>query len=773
MSTAAKVSFYNSAKDIAPSKEVTIRELVRIIHDEVHADGVARVRSATTEDGKRIAKMKLPAVQMSGCVTDGNRAQAIQQGRFVHSGWLQLDVDGPGLGMKTPEQARAILGADKHVLSAFITPSGEGAKALFKITPCLTDDDHKQAFRQVEKYIFDTYGLQIDPSTKDPGRLCFIPSDKDCTWNELQVEFVPSAVAPHAISHTPLVIRGHAEISNEWTLADLADLIAGIPRPEYDEWLAICSGGWNQFGEAATPVFAAQWAEEQPGEYDRKFKNRTADHTIGTVVYYAKSYGWTPKPRSIRTGSFSVREAPAPEKAPDLMSFDLSDADNALRVHAVAGGNFHYVAESGQWLVWDGCRWSPDRDGKMVRLFLNVMDATARQGLSAGKGGESAVKFAIRCRDRAKVTAGLEMLKSVQGVTISASDLDADPWMLGTPNGLIDLRVGLPVPPDKKALVTKSISCDFDPEATCPTWESVIHTAAAGDQELIRFLQAWTGYTLTGSVEEECLAFLHGTGANSKGTVTECIRKIMGDYAITAPESLFVIDRNSSATNDIARLSGCRMACAAELDENASFAESRLKAITGRDVITARFLHREFFDFQPTHKFWISGNHKPSVHGVDHGIWRRIRLIPFAVTIPKEQRDLKLADKLSDEMPGILNWAIAGCMIWQREGLQSPQCVAKATADYQKAEDVVGQFLDDTTDSGSDERTLQSSLFESYKAWCETQGIRKTLSATMLNRKLEERGMTREKSNGVKFWQGITLKSGKTEEKGQKQTLLQ
>jgi putative DNA primase/helicase len=287
----------------------------------------------------------------------------------------------------------------------------------------------------------------------------------------------------------------------------------------------------------------------------------------------------------------------------------------------------------------------------------------------------------------------------------------------------------------------------------------VIHTAAAGDAELIRFLQAWTGYTLTGSVKEECLAFLHGTGANSKGTVTECIRALMGDYAMTAPESLFVVDRNSSATNDIARLSGCRMACAAELDESASFAESRLKAITGRDAITARFLHREFFDFQPTHKFWISGNHKPSVRGVDHGIWRRIRLIPFTVTIPKEERDLELADKLRVELPGILNWAIASCLLWQREGLQTPQCVAKATADYQAAEDVVGQFLDDCTDTDTTERTLQSSLYECYQAWTAKQGIKKPLTATMLNRKLEERGMKRGKVRGGIYWHEITIKS--------------
>jgi hypothetical protein len=186
-----KISFYNSAKDTAPSREITIRELVRSIRAEDHAEGVALVRSATTEDEKRLAKMKLPSVQVSGCVTAGNRAQAIQNGRFLHSGWLQLDVDGDGLGMRTPQQARAILGADPHVACAFITPSGAGAKALFRIQPCATDVEHKAAFRAVEKYIADTYGMTLDPSTKDTGRLCYLSADKECTWAPFAEEFVP------------------------------------------------------------------------------------------------------------------------------------------------------------------------------------------------------------------------------------------------------------------------------------------------------------------------------------------------------------------------------------------------------------------------------------------------------------------------------------------------------------------------------------------------------------------------------------------------------
>ena len=453
------------------------------------------------------------------------------------------------------------------------------------------------------------------------------------------------------------------------------------------------------------------------------------------------------------------RETFIPADMPDLTRFGEHDADNALRVQEVAGGNFHHVAESGQWLVWDGFRWTPDKDGKMVRLFLNVMGAAASQGLGMEnrKAGEALVKHSMRCRDRAKVDSGLAMLKNVLGVTISANDLDADPWIIGTPGGLIDLRTGLPMPPDKRLLVTKSIACDYDPDATCPTWEQVIHTATAGDSELIRFLQCSIGYTLTGLTREQCLLFLYGLGANSKGTVVETVKALMSDYALTAPESLFTVDRNSSATNDIARLAGCRMACASELDENTAFAESRIKSLTGGDTITARFLHREFFDFRPTHKFWISGNHKPTVKGTDDGIWRRMRLVPFTVTIAPERRDLNLGDKLRNELPGVLRWALEGCLIWQREGLNTPQCVTQATAEYRASEDVVGQFLEDAASIHDDKEVLQSSLFECYEAWAEKHGIKRPLSATALNRKLEERGFKKKRINGGRYWRGISL----------------
>lgn len=729
--SAAKISFYTSAKDVAPSREITIRELVRMIHDEDMAEGVAHVRKSATEDAKRNAKLRLPAVQISGTVTDGIRAKAIQEGRFVHSGFIQLDVDDDGLNGKTPEDARRILGDDKHVLSAFITPSGEGAKALFKIAPCLTDEDHKQAFRHVEKYILTNYNLKIDPATKDPGRLCFIPSDSECTWNGTTVEFVPPVE-----TKTPEPPRSKPNGTSK--------AFPVCPENGIHSWLM--EAAWHcRLHERMTEADTITKLEGFNGSLRRTYQENEVINAVGKVFS-------SPLPSSV----FDISEQSATKQ--NLTKFSTTDSGNAERVHVYAGSNFRYVTESGQWLLWDGQRWNPDSNGGMVRLFVSVMKLTGTQAFQLEQLAAKAItKHSLQSMDASKVSAGLQMLKSILGVSVSVNDLDADPWMIGTTDGMIDLKTGMPITPDRSKLITKKIGTRYDESATCPTWGRFLHTVTNGDGELIQFLQSAVGYTLTGSNREQCLFFLHGSGQNGKGVFSETIKRLIGDYGQTAPESLFTKDRNQSATNDVARLAGCRMAIAAELEEGSCFAESRIKSLTGGDTITARFLHQEFFDFAPSHHFWISGNHKPTVKGSDLGIWRRIRLIPFTVRISDAEKDPNLADKLADELPGILNWAIEGCLRWQREGLIPPHCVKQATEEYRIDEDVVGQFLQDCTVEDASGRVLISSLYEAYQAWASKGGIKRPDTARTLNRKLEERGNQRLMSGGGRFWKGIAL----------------
>lgn len=451
-----------------------------------------------------------------------------------------------------------------------------------------------------------------------------------------------------------------------------------------------------------------------------------------------------------------------PEADPaSLIGFPDSDAGNAERFHAIHGENVRHVAESGQWLVWSGNRWQPDTNGAVVRMFIATMRRFAAQAVSIQnpQAAQAKAGFALRSTNLDKVSAGLALAKSIEGLTVSVSDLDADPWLVGTPDGVIDLRAGKPIEPDRGQLLTKSIGTVFDAGADAPLWRKFLATVTGGDAELEAYLQSAVGYTLTGTCREQCLFFLHGCGQNGKGVFSETVKRLLGDYGQTAPESLFTRDRNSSATNDVARLAGCRLAIAAELDEGSAFAESRIKALTGGDTITARFLHREFFDFTPTHKFWISGNHKPAVRGTDAGIWRRLRLVPFNVRISDENKDPALAEKLLAEMPGILNWALAGCLDWRRRGLVAPECVRAATETYRREEDVIGQFLDDCTREEAGTRTPTTSIYQAYERWAEREGIQAKfrLSARRLIRRIEEHGFTRGKSNGVPFWIGLDL----------------
>lgn len=317
MNSEAKISYYNSAKDVSPSGEITIKELVGMIRDQDFAEGVALVRAASNEDARKAAKIKLPAVQLSGRVTQGKRGQAIQQGRFEHSGYLQLDVDDDGLNGMTPEDARDMLDKDPHVLSAFISPSGEGVKALLRIKPCLTDEEHKIAFAHAAEYILASYGFALDKGTKDTGRLCFLSADKECTWNPFPEEFVipepqgapPQAAKPQVDVPPP---REDDNFSLAKTPEDVRALLAAIaPRPEYMEWLTICSAVWDALGEIEGTALLQEWSpEESAGEYTNKFKDRLKNVHAGTLVSIARANGFDT--RHAAAAKHAERDGPSP-----------------------------------------------------------------------------------------------------------------------------------------------------------------------------------------------------------------------------------------------------------------------------------------------------------------------------------------------------------------------------------------------------------------------------------------------------------------------------
>jgi putative DNA primase/helicase len=273
----------------------------------------------------------------------------------------------------------------------------------------------------------------------------------------------------------------------------------------------------------------------------------------------------------------------------------------------------------------------------------------------------------------------------------------------------------------------------------CPLWLSFLDTAMGGDQTLVDYLQRVCGYCLTGFINEHALFFLYGTGANGKSVFINTLRGVFGTYHTTAPIETFTASSVTSHPTDLAGLMGARLVTAIETEEGRTWAESKLKAITGGDEISARFMRQDFFSFTPTFKLMIAGNHKPRLRSVDEAMRRRFHLIPFAVTIPPEQRDKDLADKLKAEWPEILRWMIDGGFEWKRIGLCPPQAVVDATNQYLETEDSIGTWIEDRCECKTSFEETSASLFASWKEWAELNG-EPASSQKMFSEKLQSRG---------------------------------
>lgn len=442
--------------------------------------------------------------------------------------------------------------------------------------------------------------------------------------------------------------------------------------------------------------------------------------------------------------------------------FRLTDFGNAERLAHHAGQDLRYCHDWARWLVWTGQRWEIDRAGLIRRRAKKAIRQIYAEAASVAdeEARKEIAKWAMRSEAKTRVDAMTDLAQSEQGIPVVTEELDANPWLLNVANGALDLRTGQLRPHRREDLCTKQTPTGYDPGARCPTWLAFLDTIMAGNRDMIEFLQRAIGYSLTGLVSEQVLFFAHGTGANGKSTFTEALAAMLGDYAQKAPRGLLTMKPSGAegVPNDVARLPGARFVVSNEVDEGRRLAEAQVKDLTGGDTLTARFMRGEFFEFKPTHKLWIYGNHKPVVRGTDEGIWRRIRLIPFEVTIPGDKQDPKLPDKLRAELPGILAWAVQGCLEWQRAGLGTPAEVKAATEAYRAEMDVIAEFLADSCVMTPNAEVTLGALYDAYKPWCESSGER-ALSKIAFGRRLKERGIEQGTSGRMKdrVWLGVGL----------------
>jgi len=442
------------------------------------------------------------------------------------------------------------------------------------------------------------------------------------------------------------------------------------------------------------------------------------------------------------------------EKTEDAETIaQFTDLENAQRLVERHGKNIRFCHQWGKWLIWEGMRWSKDETGGIVRLAKDTVKTICAEVA----GDPKTLKHATRCKNRSRIEAMIKLTESESGIYVTPQQLDSDPMLLNVRNGTIDLRTGELRPHNKADLITKIAPVEYDQCATAPVWDSYLYRIMNGNMSLINFLQRGMGYSITADVSEQVIFIPHGGGDNGKSVFLNTALGIMGDYARPTAPDLLMVKRGESHPTEVADLEGARLVTSIETEENKRLAEATVKQLTGGDRLKARFMRQDFFEFNPTHKIWLATNHKPVVKGSDYAIWKRIRLIPFSVTIPREERDKKLPMKLEAEYPGILRWVVEGCLAWQQEGLGEPEEVTKATTSYRAEMDVLANFINECCFVNPLVKVLVSNLYSTYLNWCKETG-EYPLSQRVLSTRLTERGFEGIKgSKGQRFWKGIGL----------------
>jgi putative DNA primase/helicase len=425
----------------------------------------------------------------------------------------------------------------------------------------------------------------------------------------------------------------------------------------------------------------------------------------------------------------------------------FTDEALALRFAELHQADLRFVAVFGRWFIWDGHRWQVDETLRAFDLARHVCRAAASECNQPRVASQIA---------SAKTVAAVERLaKSDRRLAATVDQWDADPWLLNTPDGVVDLRSGYVRKHNPLDYLTKMTT--VAPDGDCPTWLRFLDRITAGDGDLQSYLQRVVGYALTGTTKEQALFFLFGTGANGKSVFLETIAGILSDYHRSAPIELFTASNTEQHPTGLASLRGARLVTAVETEVGRRWAESRIKALTGGDKIAARFMRQDFFEFIPSFKLMIAGNHKLGLRAVDEAIRRRFHLIPLTVTIPPEERDNTLKERLKDEWPGILLWMLDGCADWREHGLAPPKVVVDATAAYLESEDALSAWIDDCCERDPQAWASSTELWVSWNNWAERSG-EPGRNKKWLGQTLEERGFVPHRGHAGRGFFGLRVR---------------
>jgi P4 family phage/plasmid primase-like protien len=660
----------------------------------------------------------------------------------------------------------------------------------FAITTSADKEAWWARYLEFRRYIYRTSGIVIDPTCKDFGRLYRFPRvrrkladgrfedcDAEIHGDTQNIEALDAAAFGSATTEPPddpisclnkfvraaLLSAGTNLLAaengarNETLNRETFSLAGFVPTKHLDRELlkevmltAILANGGDATRDGRRIDDAVEAGIRKPR--DAPFSG--APHVRGA----RRGAPMRPPERGREPTSETISEG---------VTDDRTDLRNAERLVEWFGRDLRYCSTWGKWLAWDGIRWQLDDQCRAhafakeaARRLLAIAldrqrDATEQLAEATALDDDEAiaqakkvlvranrdVSHAIGSQNASRIDAMLAVAKSDRALVVHHNSLDADPWLFNVPNGTIELRTGELRGHRREDLITKLAPVVYEPDATAPIWLAFLERAMGGLAAMVDFLACLIGYALTGDVREHIVAFFFGAGANGKSTFLGIVHAALGDYATPAPRHLLFRSRGDRHPTELASLHSRRFVTCSEIEEGLSWDEALVKDLTGGDPIECRRMREDFWTYLPSHKLFIAGNHKPQVRGDDEGIWRRMRLVPWTVTIPEAEQDKELPDKLRGELPGILAWAVRGSLEWQRNGLRAPNEVRSATDAYRSENDVLGQFFRLHLVFERDAKVSRKDLRNSYEAFCVENGI-EPLGAKRFTSRLREQGVT-------------------------------
>lgn len=771
------ISLFPSALAKEPDQAISLRDFLHAVRGGRWQQRIGVLRDHISR-GDRVRydhkKRELPAVTISCHCLSREIDLSPEAKSITHSGWLQADFDlkdNPLLADAGAVTAkRAALLADPYVSAVFVGPSGEGLKAVV----CIDPERHKDSWFAAEAHFRDVHALKLDRATKDPMRLCFVSYDPDLAISEEFQRLPVAEKLPEVESWRPPV---------ETTAADVAEMLKFCPpRPDYETWLRIASAVWSVLPMEEGARLLHQWSpEEREGEYASKHRARLQQVGIGTLAHIASLHGfdaraaWQRKRWAGRIRFADGERGPGQgedaslDTAPQIVTeltrerimeaFRGGQAGDARLWCELRRGLRVWNVHAKMWMIYEDGLWRRDPghstpwdiSDTLCRIYGELAESI-RKEIAHDPAPDR--KKDPREKELATITARLDQLHkweyissvekfAMRELNLPATAFDANPSILVLENGTLDFAEGMFREHRSSDLATVRSPIAFNPEAQAPMWEAFLERFIP-DIETRVYLARAVGYSLTGHVHHDALFFAYGKGANGKSTFFGVLKILLGELMTTVPiAALLAAKSDNNFDYHKASMEGRRIVLTDEIPEGRSLADSQVKAITGGDAVNARRPFEQPYVFMPTHKLWLMGNHKPEIKGTDEGIWRRVHMIPFLVTIPENERRPRheILGEFQAEAAGILNWAIRGLLESRDIGLRPPPQVVEATKEYREESDQFGAFLAECTEKNPNYFVRTGDLAKCYGIWCERNGeIPRYRGTRKMKAVMEDRG---------------------------------